>query len=81
MRSIWTLGKKMTGWQVLPVDAPDFEKAALRACELVIAKDPRVGKGAASAAFRHFLEPTKAFRRTSPFPSNIRCGLRMFGPR
>ena len=44
MRSIWTLGKKMTGWQVLPVDAPDFEKAALRACELVIARDPRIGR-------------------------------------
>jgi hypothetical protein len=44
MRSIWILGKKMTGWQVLPVDAPDFEKAALRACEFVIARDPRIGR-------------------------------------
>jgi hypothetical protein len=44
MRSIQVLGKKVTGWQVLPVDAPDFEKAALRACELVIARDPRIGK-------------------------------------
>jgi hypothetical protein len=44
MRSIWILGKKMTGWQVLPVDAPDFEEAALRACELVIARDPRIGR-------------------------------------
>ena len=44
MRSIWILGKNMTGWQVLPVDAPDFEKAALRACELVIARDPRIGR-------------------------------------
>ncbi len=44
MRSVWILGKKMTGWQVLPVDAPDFEKAALRACELVIARDPRIGR-------------------------------------
>jgi hypothetical protein len=37
MRSIQVLGKKVTGWQVLPVDAPDFESAALRACELVLA--------------------------------------------
>jgi len=44
MRSIKILGKKMTGWQVLPADAPDFEEAALRACELVIAGDPRIGK-------------------------------------
>jgi len=35
MRSIQVLGKPVTGWQVLPVDAPDFESAALRACELV----------------------------------------------
>jgi hypothetical protein len=44
MRSIQVLGKQVTGWQVLPVDAPDFEKAALRACELIVARDPRIGK-------------------------------------
>ena len=44
MRSIHLLGKKVTGWQVLPADAPDFEKAALRACELIVAGDPRIGK-------------------------------------
>jgi hypothetical protein len=44
MRSIQAFGKKVTGWQVLPVDAPDFEEAALRACELIVARDPRIGK-------------------------------------
>jgi len=44
MRSIQVLGKKVTGWQVLPADAPDFEEAALRACELIIGRDPRIGK-------------------------------------
>ncbi len=44
MRSIGVLGKKITGWQVLPADAPDFEEAAMRACELVLAGDPRIGK-------------------------------------
>ena len=44
MRSIQIFGKKVTGWQVLPIDAPDFEEAALRACELVVARDPRIGK-------------------------------------
>jgi len=44
MRSIEVLGKAVTGWQVLPADAPDFEEAAMRACELVIAHDPRIGK-------------------------------------
>jgi hypothetical protein len=44
MRSIQVLGKNVTGWQVLPQGAPDFEEAALRACELVAARDPRIGK-------------------------------------
>jgi hypothetical protein len=44
MRSIQLLGKEVTGWQVLPADAPDFETAALRACELILARDPRIGK-------------------------------------
>ena len=44
MRSIQVLGKKVTGWQVLPADAPDFEPAALRACELIAAGDLRIGK-------------------------------------
>lgn len=44
MRSIRVLGKKVTGWQVLPADAPDFETAAMRACELVLAGDTRIGK-------------------------------------
>jgi hypothetical protein len=44
MRSIGLLGKKITGWQVLPCDEPDFEEAALRACELILVGDPRIGK-------------------------------------
>lgn len=44
MRSIQVLGKRVTGWQVLPADAPDFEQAALRACELIAAGDSRIGK-------------------------------------
>jgi hypothetical protein len=44
MRSIELLGKKVTGWQVLPLDAPDFEQASLRACEFIVAGDSRIGK-------------------------------------
>lgn len=44
MRSIGLLGEPVSNWQVLPVDAPDFEESALRACELVIGGDPRIGK-------------------------------------
>jgi hypothetical protein len=44
MRSIELLGKPVTGWQVLPADAPDFETMALHACELILRRDPRIGK-------------------------------------
>ena len=44
MRSIRVLGKDVTGWQVLPADAADFEEAAVRACELIVAGDGRIGK-------------------------------------
>jgi len=44
MRSIQLLGKKITGWQVLPADSKNFEVDALHACELVLAGDPRIGK-------------------------------------
>lgn len=44
MRSIRVLGKDVTGWQLLPADAPDFEEAALRVCELILAGDARIGK-------------------------------------
>jgi len=44
LRSIASFGNKVTGWQVLPADAPDFEEAALRACQLVLAGDQRIGK-------------------------------------
>ncbi len=43
MRPVELLGP-VTGWQVLPAGAPDFEESALRACELILARDPRIGK-------------------------------------
>lgn len=65
MRSIRVLGKKVTGWQVLPVDAPDFEEAALRACEFILAGDPRIGKVPASrrAADDKKIAKTRAHKR------------------
>jgi hypothetical protein len=44
MRSIGVLGKGVTGWQILPADAPDFEESALHVCELIAQRDPRIGK-------------------------------------
>jgi hypothetical protein len=63
MRSVGLLGKKITGWQVLSVDAPDFEEAALRACELVVGGDPRIGK-------------VPGARRKSPAPSGKNARIR-----
>ena len=44
MRTIYLLGDKITNWQNLPADASDFEQSALRACELILEQDPRIGK-------------------------------------
>ncbi len=64
MRSIGVLGKSITGWQVLPSDASDFEEAALRACELVLARDPRIGKipGARKKSVRNSAKRRKPAR-------------------
>jgi hypothetical protein len=44
LRSIRVLGNGVTGWQNLPTAAATFESEAMRACELVLARDPRIGK-------------------------------------
>ncbi len=44
MRSIALLGEEVSSWQVLPANAPDFEESIMRACEMIIARDPRIGK-------------------------------------
>lgn len=44
MRSIQVLGGGVTGWQVLPQLHENFEEEALRACEFILAGDPRIGK-------------------------------------
>jgi len=65
MRSIRVLGKKVTGWQVLPADAPDFEESALRACDLVVAGDPRIGKVPGSRRAAKPAKPTLPGRKDS----------------
>lgn len=44
MRRIAILGERMTDWQLLPADEPDFETAARRTCQLILARDPRIGR-------------------------------------
>ena len=44
MRSIELFGEGPTSWQVLPEMSEDFEDAVLRACQLVLRGDPRIGR-------------------------------------
>lgn len=44
MRSIGVLGDGITGWQLLHVNDADFEESVMRACELILRDDPRIGK-------------------------------------
>jgi hypothetical protein len=68
MRSVRVFGKKVTDWQVLPIEAPDFEEAAMRACELILAGDPRIGKvpGAKRASRADSAQPKKKVRQNPP---------------
>jgi len=43
MRPITVFGDS-TGWQNLPADAIDFEELAIKACDLILKGDPRIGK-------------------------------------
>ena len=45
LQSIYLLsdGKGETSWQMIPLDADDFETSVTRACELVLKNDPRIG--------------------------------------
>lgn len=43
MGSIALLGKDVRAWQVLPAECDDFEEAVMRLCDLVLARDPRIG--------------------------------------
>ncbi len=66
MRSIQVLGKLVTGWQVLPADAADFEAAAQRACDLVLSGDARIGKvpGAPRASASESKKPAESMKRS-----------------
>jgi hypothetical protein len=46
MHSVYVLsdGKGETGWQMLHAEADDFESSVIKACELVLHSDPRIGK-------------------------------------
>ncbi len=44
MRSIKLFGGGETKWQNLPLEADDFEESVIKACEMVLDGDERIGK-------------------------------------
>ncbi|MGB6487132.1 MAG: hypothetical protein WBE91_09650 [Steroidobacteraceae bacterium] len=59
MRSIRVFGKEPTQWQLLPADDSDFEAAAMRACKLILARDPRIGKVPKRRSIRAHMSPRR----------------------
>ena len=37
-------GKKETNWQMIPMEADDFEESVINACEFILAGDERIGR-------------------------------------
>jgi hypothetical protein len=44
LRPIGILGGVIGHWLLIPSDSPAFESEALRACDLLLARDPRLGR-------------------------------------
>ncbi len=44
LRTIKLLAGKIGHWLLVPADGPDFEAESLRVCELLLARDPRLGR-------------------------------------
>ena len=44
MRSIALFGSGVSAWQNIPAEADDFESAVLKACDLILKGDYRIGK-------------------------------------
>ena len=74
MRSIQLFGTPVTGWQVLPADARDFEESALRACELVLARDPRIGR--VPAPRRRVTKTTKNVAKVARTRTTVKAAKR-----
>jgi hypothetical protein len=44
LRQIELLGGAISHWLLIPSDGPDFETEALHMCELLLRRDPRIGR-------------------------------------
>ncbi|HEX4923921.1 MAG TPA: hypothetical protein VFV50_07540 [Bdellovibrionales bacterium] len=65
MRSLIKFGPGPTAWQVLPADGEAFEDEVLRACELVLRGDARIGKIPKSRLAPKLRKVKRAARPTS----------------
>jgi hypothetical protein len=74
MRSIQLFGTPVTSWQVLPADASDFEEAALHACQLILARDPRIGR--VPAPRRRVTKTTKNVAKVARTRTTVKAAKR-----
>lgn len=44
IRSLELSGKKIGHWLLIPSDSPGFETEAIHACDLLLHRDPRLGR-------------------------------------
>ncbi len=44
MRSIELFGTPPTAWQIIPEEADDFESSVIKACEMILRGDERIGR-------------------------------------
>ena len=44
LRSISIFGTGESGWQIIPKDSDHFEEEVMAACDLILKRDPRIGK-------------------------------------
>lgn len=57
LRSISVFGPGPTGWQNIPLELGNFESEAERLCELILKRDPRIGKVPAAKKKRETRRP------------------------
>lgn len=72
MKSIDVFETAITGWQVLPATAEDFESSVMTACELILKNDPRIGRVPISKNSRHKNKINMHKQKTKPPRSVVR---------
>lgn len=53
-------------WLLIPASAPDFEEQVLKACEMILNGDPRIGRAPEAKKLKPARKETRARRRYDP---------------